>query len=59
MSGAKIAAKISTAMKTMPTIAPGLWIMRRQASRQSPVGASSWISWASISATLMRRESSG
>src|SRR4029450_1961754 len=50
--GAKRAANTKTPTKTKPTIAPGFRISRCHASRQSPLGASSWISVASISATL-------
>src|SRR4029450_13403635 len=52
--GAKRAANTKTPTKTKPTIAPGFRISRCHASRQSPLGASSWISVASISATLTR-----
>ena len=42
-----------------PTIAAGLCRSRRQASLQSPLGASSWTSRASICATLTTRGSVG
>src|SRR4029450_13608747 len=52
--GAKRAANTKTPTKTKPTIAPGFRISRCHAPRHSPLGASSWISVASISATLTR-----
>src|ERR671919_1872230 len=51
MSGAKIAVRTKIATSTNPTIAPGFRTRRCHASRQSPLGASSWISLLSSSAT--------
>src|ERR687891_125368 len=51
MSGAKIAVNTKIATSAKPTIAPGFRTRRCQASRQSPLGASSWISLLSSSAT--------
>src|ERR687895_173918 len=51
MGGAKIAVSTKIATSANPTIAPGLRTRRCQASRQSPLGASSWISLLSSSAT--------
>src|ERR687891_43562 len=53
MSGAKIAVNTKIATSAKPTIAPGFRTRRCQASRQSPLGASSWISLLSSSATDM------
>ena len=44
ISGAKIAQATKIATSTNPTTAPGFRISRYHASRQSPLGASSWIS---------------
>src|SRR5437868_6930171 len=50
-TGASTAAATKQSTKKAPTIAPGFRISRRQASLQSPLGASSWISRASSSTT--------
>ncbi len=57
--GANTAAVKNTSTRTKPITALGLRISLWNASRQSPLGASNWISLASASATLMSSGSAG